>query len=561
MDTNTGVDYQTFLKGKTEAAESDWPGLYSEGWKGLITPAAFAHPAKFSRALIRHIYEHAIAEGWLSPGGRVVDPFGGVGLGGIDAALNGLHYTGVELEPKFVDLGNQNIQLWEKRYRGKLARWGSARLLQADSRNLISVIGAADAAISSPPYAGAMNSPQKCGIDWEKAGRPDRVNPSPDRISPQVDGGMAYGATSGQLGSMPAGDYDACLSSPPYSEARIGQESGQEHCGRNDAYGGSDGQLGNMQPGEYDAAISSLPYADGCARTGGDDPNPEHIQGGAYHGVGIDGVVSSPPYAGSMEKQGGINPEKSEYIGGPHSQMNNSDTRYGETPGQLGAMPASDFDAAISSPPFGAAQTGGGINVNGYHNEEMRKGIFDLVGQRSYTPENQGTTPGNLASLPYDAAVSSPPFEKVQGFQDKEFSDRWGPKQSRTVEPAGYGSTPGNMGNSTGDTFWSAARAIVDQVYSILKPGGVAIWVCKRFVKDKAIVEFSQQWARMCEAAGFQVVHWHRAWLVEEKGTQYDLFGNGHHKTTARKSFFRRLAEKRGSPAIDWEDVICMRKP
>jgi len=26
------------------------------------------------------------------------------------------------------------------------------------------------------------------------------------------------------------------------------------------------------------------------------------------------------------------------------------------------------------------------------------------------------------------------------------------------------------------------------------------------------------------------------------------------------KSFFRRLAEKNGSPHIDWEDIICMVK-
>jgi hypothetical protein len=32
-------------------------------------------------------------------------------------------------------------------------------------------------------------------------------------------------------------------------------------------------------------------------------------------------------------------------------------------------------------------------------------------------------------------------------------------------------------------------------------------------------------------------------------------------KTTSRKSFFRRLAEAKGSPAIDHEDVIIVRKP
>jgi hypothetical protein len=28
-----------------------------------------------------------------------------------------------------------------------------------------------------------------------------------------------------------------------------------------------------------------------------------------------------------------------------------------------------------------------------------------------------------------------------------------------------------------------------------------------------------------------------------------------------RKSFFRRLAESKGSPPIDYETVLCMRKP
>jgi hypothetical protein len=44
---------------------SSWHGLYGESWAGLITPESFAHPAKFSRRLISHIYAHAIAEGWL----------------------------------------------------------------------------------------------------------------------------------------------------------------------------------------------------------------------------------------------------------------------------------------------------------------------------------------------------------------------------------------------------------------------------------------------------------------------------------------------------------------
>ena len=44
-----------------------WQNCYDSGWQGEIVPEAFAHPAKFSHALIRRIYDHALAEGWLAP--------------------------------------------------------------------------------------------------------------------------------------------------------------------------------------------------------------------------------------------------------------------------------------------------------------------------------------------------------------------------------------------------------------------------------------------------------------------------------------------------------------
>src|SRR5690349_5797609 len=96
--------------------EDVWHGLYGESWKGLIHDDAFAHPAKFSRALVRKIYDHVIAEGWASKGDSVVDPFGGVALGGFDAMRHGLNWYGCELEEKFVSLGAQNIALWNERF-------------------------------------------------------------------------------------------------------------------------------------------------------------------------------------------------------------------------------------------------------------------------------------------------------------------------------------------------------------------------------------------------------------------------------------------------------------
>lgn len=114
----------------------DWHGLYGEGWGKEIVPDAYQHPAKYARALIRHIYDHLVAEGWLRSGDVVLDPFGGVALGALDAERLGCHWVGCELEEKFCKLGRENIALWDTRYANRLVRWGSARLLQGDSRRL-----------------------------------------------------------------------------------------------------------------------------------------------------------------------------------------------------------------------------------------------------------------------------------------------------------------------------------------------------------------------------------------------------------------------------------------
>jgi polysaccharide export outer membrane protein len=51
---------------------SDWFGCYKKGWQGEIVPEVFAHPAKFSRGLIRQIYAHLLESGLLQPGDTVI---------------------------------------------------------------------------------------------------------------------------------------------------------------------------------------------------------------------------------------------------------------------------------------------------------------------------------------------------------------------------------------------------------------------------------------------------------------------------------------------------------
>ena len=187
---------------------------------------------------------------------------------------------------------------------------------------------------------------------------------------------------------------------------------------------------------------------------------------------------------------------------------------YGHTPGQLGAMPEGDISAIISSPPYEGSLRAGG------------DGIDWTKAQRGGHSKESGT-PRSL---------------------------------SRGAIADGYSTEPDNLGNSTGQTFWSASKEIVQQCYDLLAPGGHAVWVVKSFVRKGRIVDFPGQWRILCESVGFVTLHEHRAMLVEE--TEHDTLFNGREVTRKeRKSFFRRLHEKKNpATAIDYETVYCMVK-
>ena len=87
----------------------DWFGLYGGQWKGEIVPEAFSHPAKFARGLIRRIYEHALEQGYLREGDTVLDVFGGIGCGAIDATRMKLQWVGLDLERDFVIISHRNF--------------------------------------------------------------------------------------------------------------------------------------------------------------------------------------------------------------------------------------------------------------------------------------------------------------------------------------------------------------------------------------------------------------------------------------------------------------------
>ena len=199
-----------------------WQGCYDGGWKGFITDASHAHPAKFSRRLIERIYDHLLDRGWIQRGDIVGDCFGGVGTGALVAAYRGLHHISVELEPRFVALAKENIES----HRGKLQQLGypAPIIIQGDSRRFHELIQPTISAIvTSPPYADSVNC-SKSGIDWTKAKRPERWIHGPNRhaVQASADHVMKYGEAEGQVGALHSGDLNAIVASPPFTQGYNG---------------------------------------------------------------------------------------------------------------------------------------------------------------------------------------------------------------------------------------------------------------------------------------------------------------------------------------------------
>jgi hypothetical protein len=563
--------------------EDVWEGCYSEGWKGILVTEAYQHPAKFSRALIQRIYQHAREEGWLAPGQTVLDPFAGVCCGAFDALGQGIRWIGVELEPRFITLAKQNIEYWRQ-------RWGltGATIIQGDSRSLPMLLeklgcclssppygeqqvgtgangrtgwrgytdfgggtqadeaqlasmpmGTVDACLASPPYIDTVNSSSH-GIDWSKAGPAtgNRKRGVGSKNEETLRAQLAYGQTSGQMGGMASGSVDAVISSPAYGgneksdyllsadgktrrrDEKRGYTQGHGCFRGRETYGQEPGNMGGMASGSVDLAISSPPYADGCDQKG-TDAHPERMRG---------------TRTGYLQKD-------------LH--------RYGTTEGQLA-------DMTISSPPYAGSTTVDGRAITDAQTH-MRP-----IGKMSDLQHGYGKTEGQLA----DMTVSSPPYEaswhdprsvnweercRKAGVPDEQIK-RYGNGRGMQLNAQSYGSSQGQMGESQGETFWEAARQVLASTYALLRDGGHAIFVVKRYVRDGQIVEFSRDWVRLCESVGFELLHWHKAMLVETH-TEQGLFGEPvamYHKS--KKSFFRRLAENRGSPRVDWEDIVCLRK-
>ena len=220
-------------------------------------------------------------------------------------------------------------------------------------------------------------------------------------------------------------------------------------------------------------------------------------------------------------------------------------------------------DHAIFSPPYAAAQSGGGIAQEGYtkdyQKDKIGGGNLDPVGKRSYMPENTGSHPDNIQTLPYGdiaSIITSPPYWDNKSDWDRKSHAALEGEQVTYSDEVGKGARA-NIGNihyydsaeplsgkysrakPDAETYLSAMLQVYQQCHKVLKPQGLLILVTKNFIRNKKEIRLDEDTMRLCEQAGFQ-------------------FMERHYRKLPAQSFWRVIYRQKypEAPVLDKEDIL-----
>lgn len=291
-------------------------------------------------------------------------------------------------------------------------------------------------------------------------------------------------------------------------------------------------------------------------------------------------ICTSPPYS-DIEQSGVTRGLKAHGTGLTGKEACFGE--YGTSPGQIGNLKSGDLEAVIDgcvmSPPYADVALGQTKKSFLKHAEiQIKKGSKRTWGISFI--DNYGTHPaqiGNLKAGEVGAVVTSPPWENSH--QENSWSEDYRnkfiekaeqkhgkgkvksifTKHSREISNDAYGQTEGQIGKESSDTYWQACRDVYASCYQMLKPGGVIMIVVKSYVKGGKRVPLPMQTLKLLIHLGFKPLERIKAMLVEETVTQ-GLFGDIK-KVTERKSFFRRLHEKKyPNLKINFEEILVCKK-
>lgn len=288
---------------------------------------------------------------------------------------------------------------------------------------------------------------------------------------------------------------------------------------------------------------------------------------------------------------------------------------YSLDPRNIGNLPDKPL-VAIVSPPYGEAQQGGGIAIEGYngpHIHEMGKNQPGKVGRAcGYMKEFHGSDSaqiGNMKDVPL-VAVVSPPYqdtampsgcpahirklakdgkwdeaieiERTVEAENVKKGNKFGVSTDETIkkkiemaldrEKGNYSENPDNIGNlkdvpynvgncpdnQQGESYLSAMVKVYAEAYKCGISPLVVVVKCPS--RNGKLRRLDIDTCVLMQSAGYEIFDYHRAVLFEEQ-TQETLSGETIKSAKGRMSFFKRLSYAKGTEIARWEDVIFGRIP
>ena len=279
------------------------------------------------------------------------------------------------------------------------------------------------------------------------------------------------------------------------------------------------------------------------------------LQGDArnLNGLLADNILFSPPYAETSGDIGKTPPKlvadlakkykRSSWIESTKSPYR--DKAIPDNPNNISNLLYGEISAVISSPPYAEAQEGGGIAKKVY--QGSKHSPTDLIGKRSYMPNQHGQTEGQIGNLPYgkaDAVITSPPYE---GAMDGGSRHTKGGIPQRELKMKRLGSydteNKQNIGNLYTENYLQAMLQVYRECHKVLKENGLMVLVVKNFIRDKKIVRLDLDTIKICEKAGFK---------LKERLAR---------KLTSQ-SFWRTIYHNKypDVPKIEYEDVLIFQR-
>ncbi len=177
----------------------NWHDCYDKDsrYTKYFTPESNAHPAKMSWGLADRIFKHLKQLNLLKEDSTIIDFMAGTGRTNIMATLHGHKSIAIELEPHFCKMIQDNKTQLEK----VKMKDCDIEIIQADARTMGEILKDGGIGVVSPPYG--IDAKFGGGIDWQKAGRPDRLKSSEVRRNVQGCNPQGYGQNPKNIGNLP----------------------------------------------------------------------------------------------------------------------------------------------------------------------------------------------------------------------------------------------------------------------------------------------------------------------------------------------------------------------